>query len=158
MPRKLSAAEQEQQDIQAGKYRDKKYDLPNLDRLDQPPPDKQAGKYKLPETKYSEAGYKLMTPADMLLQQRVVDVSGRPIAEKLHTFANEIASEILEAERAKEELGSIRATLLVNFMQQNHFGFTIKDEGTTMQMLVKVLEQFTNKEWPKKLTNAGNAK
>lgn len=78
-------------------------------------------------------------------QMRVIDVTNRPIAAKIHTFANELANDVLEAERAKEELMSIRATLMVNFMEgssQNHYGFTIPndDKVSTHQLLVKVLE------------------
>lgn len=119
MPRKLSQAEQEQQDVQAGKY-------------------------KLPKS-IDQIANELIQKYERQQQSCTVDVTNRPIAEKLHTFANEISNDILKAERAKEELMSIRATLMVNFMEgssQNHYGFTIPndDKVSTHQLLVKVLE------------------
>ncbi len=59
----------------------------------------------------------------------------------------ELACRVAVLESAEDELGEVRATLLVNFgdVPRNRYGFTIANEGRTLTMLVRVLEQLTQK-------------
>ena len=64
----------------------------------------------------------------------------------LDEFADE-GVDIAECEACRE-LNQIRATLIVNYgenQKHNKSGFTIKDEGTTLNMMIAVLERLTEK-------------
>ncbi len=52
-----------------------------------------------------------------------------------------IAAKVAGLEATANELANIRATLLVNFSQRNKYGFTITDEGSTLSLLMTVLEK-----------------
>lgn len=56
---------------------------------------------------------------------------------------NEDYEALEEIKRRSDEVGGIRATLLVNFgedSKHNRYGIAIKDEGSTHGLLMKVLE------------------
>lgn len=60
-----------------------------------------------------------------------------PLSKKLHDLQKEVQG----LEESDHALGSIRATLLLNFgnTEHNRHWFVLKDEGTTLSLLMKVL-------------------
>lgn len=61
-------------------------------------------------------------------------------------IVNEDYEALEEIKARSDEVGGIRATLLVNFgegSQHNRYGIALKDEGTTHGLLMQVLEHLT---------------
>lgn len=61
-------------------------------------------------------------------------------------IVNEDYEALEKIKRQSDEVGGIRATLLVNFgadSKHNRYGIALKDEGTTHQLLMQVLEHLT---------------
>lgn len=82
-------------------------------------------------------------------QPRMVDVTNRPITVEFMRFCETHTEHLQQLQDDRNELGAIRATLLVNFMEgsiHNHYGFSIKDEGTTLKILMEVLEALTKND------------
>lgn len=61
-------------------------------------------------------------------------------------IVNEDYEALEEIKRRSDEIGGVRATLLVNFgegSKHNRYGLALKDEGTTHGLLMQVLQHLT---------------
>lgn len=73
-------------------------------------------------------------------------------------IVNEDYEALEEIKRRSDEVGGIRATLLVNFgedSKHNWYGISLKNEGTTHGLLMQVLEHLTAKLPPPKVRECG---
>ena len=96
-------------------------------------------------SKAYEQGY---TQANEMIKRhsRTVDVTDSTIAFEVMQFANNIVAKIRDAERAKSELDSIRATLLVNYGPGKTLdGIEVDESLSTTEMLTRILRSYNIK-------------